>query len=119
MASRTPSATTLSITMASASSTPGAIETQGRVYSCACPSVIIVPQLAFGACTPIDRNDRDDSVSMSVAISSGRNTITVGRMFGSSSPSRMRVVDAPWPTALSTNSRRRRASTSPRTGRAR
>ena len=38
---------------------------------------MIVPQLAAGGCTPIERNDSADSVSMSMASISGKKTITV------------------------------------------
>ena len=38
---------------------------------------MIVPQLAFGGCTPIERNDSAASVSMAIAIMIGKKTITV------------------------------------------
>ena len=38
---------------------------------------MIVPQLASGGCTPIERNESAASVSIVVAIISGKNTITV------------------------------------------
>ena len=77
---------------------------------------MIVPQLALGGCTPIERNDSADSVSMSIAIISGKNTITVVVTFGRMSLQSRRQVEAPRPIAASTNSRCRSESTSPRTG---
>ena len=77
-----------------------------------------MPQLASGGCTPIERNDSAASVSMAIAIISGKNTITVVTTFGRMSLQSRRQVDAPSPIAASTNSRSRSESTSPRIGRA-
>ena len=66
---------------------------------------MIVPQLASGGCTPIDRNDSADSVSMLSAAISGRNTMTDGSTFGSTSRRRMRQSDAPSPMLACRNSR--------------
>src|SRR5207237_10542228 len=78
---------------------------------------MIVPQLALGGCTPIDRNDRADSVSTVVAIISGSITITVVITFGKISLNIRRKFDAPWAIAASTYSFSRTESTCPRTGR--
>src|SRR5216117_290351 len=61
---------------------PGANVTQGRVYSRVRPSLMIVPQLVLGGCTPTPRNDRAASVRMVVAIISGSSTITTDTTFG-------------------------------------
>ena len=79
---------------------------------------MIVPQLAFGGWTPIERNESAASVSIAIAITSGKKTITVVTTFGRISLRSRRGLDAPRPMAASTNSRRRSESTSPRTGRA-
>src|SRR5262249_55547849 len=76
-ASRTPSPKMLSASTVMTMAMPGASATIGRVYSSSCPSWMMVPQLASGGCTPIDRNDRADSVSMLIAIISGTKTISV------------------------------------------
>ena len=77
-----------------------------------------MPQLASGGCTPIERNESAASVSMAIAIISGKKTITVVTTFGRISLQSSRQVDAPSPIAASTNSRSRSDSTSPRIGRA-
>ena len=46
---------------------------------------MIVPQLASGGCTPIERNDSAASVSIASATISGKRTITVVITFGRSS----------------------------------
>ena len=51
---------------------------------------MMVPQLASGDCTPIERNDSADSVSMFNAIISGMNTINVVATLGRMSLNRMR-----------------------------
>ena len=79
---------------------------------------MIVPQLASGGWTPIERNESADSVSMLVAIISGKNTITVVTTFGSTSAKIRRRLVAPRPIAASTNSFSRIDSTCPRIGRA-
>ena len=79
---------------------------------------MIVPQLASGGWTPIERNESAASVSISSAITSGKKTITVVTTFGRMSLQISRRFDAPSPIAASTNSRRRSDSTSPRIGRA-
>ena len=76
-----------------------------------------MPQLAFGACTPIERNESAASVSIAIASISGKKTIVVVMMFGRTSLQRRRQSDAPSPIAASTNSRRRSEITSPRIGR--
>ena len=43
---------------------------------------MIVPQLASGGCTPIDRKDSADSVSMLSAIIIGTKTMSVVETFG-------------------------------------
>ena len=78
---------------------------------------MIVPQLACGGCTPIDRNDSAASVRIVVAIISGSITITVVRTFGRISENISRRLDAPCATAASTYSFSRTDSTWPRTGR--
>src|SRR6266540_1973816 len=78
---------------------------------------MIVPQLAFGGCTPMDRNDRADSVRMVVAIISGSSTITTDTTFGRMSENISRRFDAPWAIAASANSFLATVSTWPRTGR--
>ncbi len=79
---------------------------------------MIVPQLASGGCTPIERNESAASVSMLIATISGKKTITVVTTFGRTSLQSTRHVEAPSPSAASTNSRPRSESTSPRIGRA-
>jgi hypothetical protein len=74
------------------------------------------PQLAFGGCTPIDRNERADSVSMSIAIISGKKTITVVITFGRISLRIRRQSEAPWAIAASMYSFSRTDSTWPRIG---
>ena len=113
-----PSPRTFSASTVSAIAIPGAIATAGRVYSSPWPSRMIVPQLASGGCTPIDRNDSAASVSIAIAIMIGKKTITVVMTFGRISLQSSRHVDAPSPTAASMNSRSRSESTSPRIGRA-
>src|SRR3954462_8515641 len=78
---------------------------------------MIVPQLAFGGCTPIDRNDSADSVRIVVAIISGSITITVVTTFGRISQIISRTYYAPWEIAASTYSFSRTESTWPRTRR--
>src|SRR5436853_5127475 len=78
---------------------------------------MIVPQLAFGGWTPIERNDNADSVSTVVAIMSGSITITVVITFGRISPNISRAFDAPCAIAASTYSFSRTERTWPRTGR--
>src|SRR5260221_13847646 len=78
---------------------------------------MIVPQLTLGGCTPMDRNDREDSRMMLVAIISGRNTITVDTTLGRISEKISRRLDAPWAIAASTNSLLTTESTWPRMGR--
>ena len=78
---------------------------------------MMVPQLAFGGCTPIERNESADSVSTVVAIISGSSTITVTATFGRMSLSIRRRFDAPCDTPASTYSFSRTDSTWPRTGR--
>ena len=63
---------------------------------------MIVPQLACGGCTPIDRNDSADSVRMQAAIISGKITITFGRTFGRISLNSSRRRRAPCAIAAST-----------------
>src|SRR5258708_37118122 len=92
---------------------PADIDTQGRLYSRSSPSLMIVPQLTLGGCTPMDRNDREGSRMMLVAIISGRNTITPDTTVGRISEKISRRVDAPWATAASTNSLLTTASTQP------
>ena len=65
---------------------------------------MIVPQLASGGCTPIDRKDSADSVSMLSAIISGTKTMSVVETLGRMSRSRMRWLGTPRPIAASTNS---------------
>ena len=79
---------------------------------------MIVPQLASGGCTPIERNESADSISMLVAIISGKKTITVVITFGSTSEKIRRRLLAPRPIEASTNSFSRIDSTWPRIGRA-
>ena len=59
---------------------------------------MIVPQLAFGGWTPIERNESADSASMLSATMRGKNTTTLGAMFGITSLRRMRRSDAPTPS---------------------
>ena len=113
-----PSPSTFRASTVNAIAMPGASATAGRVYSSPWPSRMIVPQLAAGGCTPIERNESADSVSMSIASISGKKTITVVMTLRRMSLHRIRQVDAPSPIAASTNSRRRSESTSPRIGRA-
>ena len=63
---------------------------------------MIVPQLAWGGCTPIERNDKADSVRMQAAIISGKITITLGRTFGKISLKSKRRRRAPCAIAAST-----------------
>src|SRR5260221_14374090 len=77
---------------------------------------MIVPQLTLGGCTPMDRNDREDSRMMLVAIISGRNTITVDTTLGRISEKISRRFDAPWAIAASTNSLLTTQSTGARLG---
>ena len=79
---------------------------------------MIVPQLAFGGCTPIDRYESADSVRMVVAIISGSSTISTVITLGRISLKISRRLDAPWAMAASMNSFSRTDSTAPRTGRA-
>src|SRR5438067_12493844 len=79
---------------------------------------MIVPQLASGAWTPIERNERADSVRIVVAIISGKSTIKVEATLGRISPTIIVQCDAPRPRAASTNSFSRTESTWPRIGRA-
>ena len=65
---------------------------------------MIVPQLASGGWTPIERNESADSVSMLFATISGKKTITVVTTFGSTSEKIRRRLLAPRPIAASTNS---------------
>src|SRR5579875_880693 len=81
------------------------------------PSLMIDPQLTFGGCTPMDRNDSADSVRIVVAIISGSSTITVATTFGRISEKISLRFEAPWAIAASTNSLLTTESTWPRTGR--
>ena len=96
---------------------PGAIDTQGRVYSRLSPSLMIVPQLTFGGWTPMDRKESADSVRIVVAMISGSSTITVDTTFGRISEKTSLMLDAPLAIAASTNSLWTTESTWPRTGR--
>src|SRR5471032_162322 len=116
--SRTPSPSTFSASTVTAIAMPGAMATAGRVYRSPWPSRMIVPQLASGGWTPIDRNESAASVSMSIASMSGKKTIAVVTTLRRMSLQSTRQVDAPSPSAASTNSRRARDRTSPRIGRA-
>ena len=78
---------------------------------------MIVPQLAFGACTPIERNESAASVRTVVAIISGNSTITVVSTLGRISLNISRRLPAPCAMAASTYSFSRTDNTWPRTGR--
>ncbi len=78
---------------------------------------MIVPQLALGGCTPIDRKDSADSVRIVVAIISGSSTITTDTILGRMSEKMSLTSDAPWAIPAWTNSFSETESTWPRIGR--
>ena len=59
----------------------------------------MVPQLAAGGCTPMERNDRADSVNILNATINGKKTMMLGVAFGRISFHRIRTSEAPEPTA--------------------
>ena len=80
---------------------------------------MIVPQLASGGCTPIERNESAASVSMAIAIMSGKKTITVVITFGQDlAPEQPPVRRAEPDRGLDELAAARSESTSPRIGRA-
>ena len=79
---------------------------------------IIEPHDEWGGWTPAPRKERPDSKSIALAKLRVKKTTIDDQRFGSSSPNITRSGPAPWATDASMNSFSRRASTSPRRGRA-
>ena len=77
---------------------PGAIAThRAGCRARSWPSWMMVPQLASGGCTPMERNDSANSVSMLIASISGTKTISVVITLGRMSRNRMRWLGTPRP----------------------
>src|SRR2546422_5420379 len=116
-ASRSASPTAVSAITTTAMASPGNSEVHGAVPSWSLPSAIMFPQLGTGDGTPMPRNDRLASSSMTLPMPSAADTISGAATLGRTWRRMMRAGRAPSARAAATNSRSRSDRTSARTRR--